>query len=64
MSPERNEFKFLGTVEAVFSISGRGVVIVPVGVSDLGLGIGDSIQLRAPLEVAKEKIVDGMEIWI
>jgi hypothetical protein len=30
-------------------------VIVPVGVSDLGLGIGDSIQLRAPFEVAKEK---------
>jgi len=86
--------KLLGKVEAVFWISGRGVVISPVGLSDLGLHNGDSIELRAPdgrvrntqiaavesanqgpgkprrpvfmlsRDVAKEDIVDGMEIWI
>jgi len=47
MNPEPREFKFLGTVEAVFSITGRGVVIVPVWLSThLTVRNGDPVQLR------------------
>ncbi len=93
MSPEHKELRLLGKVEHVFSITGRGVVIVPLGSSDLGLHRGDSIQLRAPggqvrrtsiaalesmnqgqgrprrpalmlpVDVAKDEIMEGMEIW-
>lgn len=93
MNPEPRELKLLGTIEAVFSITGRGTVIVPIWVGDVKVRVGDAIQLRAldgkrrdtrvygvelikpqkgscqaafilAPDIAKEEIVDGMEIWI
>ena len=47
MNPERREFELLGKVESVFSIPGRGTVIVPTWLSDLKVKVGDAIQLRS-----------------
>ena len=85
--------RLLAKVEAVFTIPGRGTVIVPEGLSDLGVRNGDPISLRAPdgqtknthitaveslnqgpgkprrpafmlpVEVAKQEVAQGTEIW-
>jgi translation elongation factor EF-Tu-like GTPase len=46
MNPEHREFELLGKVETVFSIPGRGTVIVPIWQSDLKVKVRDVIQLR------------------
>ena len=47
MNPERRELELLGKVESVFSIPGRGTVIVPIWQSDVKVRAGDAIQFRS-----------------
>ena len=45
----------LGEVESVFSISGRGTVVVPTLVDDFLLHVGDQLQIRS----SDGRIMDG-----
>jgi hypothetical protein len=47
MRHEHSELQLLGKIEAVFSVPGRGTVIVPIWTSELLVRVGNPIQLRA-----------------
>jgi len=54
--------KLLAKVEHVFTISGRGVVVLPVWLSDLKIKVGDHVQLRAPGGQVRNTRIDGVEM--
>jgi translation elongation factor EF-Tu-like GTPase len=53
--------KLLASVEHVFWISGRGVVVLPVFLSELRAQAGDSVQLRSANGKIKDASIVSVE---
>jgi translation elongation factor EF-Tu-like GTPase len=54
--------QLLAKVDDVFTISGRGVVVVPIWLSELKIKVGDSVQLRTPGGQVRNTRIAGVEM--
>jgi hypothetical protein len=53
--------RLLAKVETVFSVPGRGIVIVPAGLPDLKVRDGDQVQLRVPNGCTRDTCITAVE---
>jgi translation elongation factor EF-Tu-like GTPase len=54
--------KFLGTIEIIFTVQGRGTVIVPIWHSDVKIRVGDRIHLRSSDGRIRDTKIAGVEM--
>jgi translation elongation factor EF-Tu-like GTPase len=54
--------KFLGNIEIVFTVQGRGTVIVPIWRSDVKIRVGDRIRLQSSDGRIRDTKIAGVEM--
>jgi translation elongation factor EF-Tu-like GTPase len=54
--------RFLGNIEIIFTIQGRGTVIVPIWHSDVKVKVGDRVHLRSSDGRIRDTKIAGVEM--